>query len=76
MDCNAVSVMWSNVHFFDQVKGGIPRCGTIDPKTVNNHDFCYQCSKDGTDILFGILRVVYKRYVPLPPLKKNTIPGK
>ena len=49
---------------FNQVKGGNPRCGTIDPKMVKKHDFCYQCYKDGPDFLFDKLRIIYKRYEP------------
>ena len=46
------------VYFLNQVKGEIPRCGTIHPKTVNTHDLCYQSSIDNPDLFFGDLRII------------------
>ena len=57
----------------NQVKSKIPICGTIDPITVNNHYFCYQCSKDGTDLLFGSLSIRDKIYETFSATKTNTI---
>ena len=54
----------------------MPRCGTIDPKTVDEHDFYYKCSKDGPALLFGSLRIKDKTDEPLSPVKTNTIPNK
>ena len=52
-----VNTTHHNIHFLNQVKGEIPICGPIDPKTLNNHDFCYSCSKHVTDLLFVKLMI-------------------
>ena len=44
-----------NTHVYNHINGKIPRNGVIDKKTINTHDFCYQCSKDGTDFYLEIL---------------------
>ena len=31
--------------------------GTIDPKTVNKHDLCYQCSVGDPDLTFRNLSI-------------------
>ena len=59
----------------NQVKVKNPRYGAIYPKTVNKHDFCYQCSKYGPDTLFLSLRIRDKIDEPFPQRKKN-IPDK
>ena len=59
----------------NQVKGNIPRCGTIC-KIVNKNDLYYQCSKYGTNLLFEILRIRDKIDKPFTPVKRNSLPDK
>ena len=56
--------------FGKQLKGGIPRSLIIDQKTINKHDLCYQCSKDGPEFLFGNLSIGDSRGEPYFPAKK------
>ena len=51
----------------------IPGCGKICPKTVNKHDFCYQCSEDGSEFLFGRLSIKDKRDEPLSLQKQYSV---
>ena len=43
------------------------------PKKVNEHDFCYQCSKDGPDLSFGNWGLVIKIWT-ISPVERTTIP--
>ena len=43
------------VDFLNQNNREITKSGVIDQQTINTHDFCYQCSKDGTDFYLEIL---------------------
>ena len=43
------------------------------PKTVNKHDFCYQCSKDDSESLFGSLSIKDKRDEPLSLQKQYSL---
>ena len=63
-----------NVYFLNQVRGKILRSGTIDPRIGNTNDFCYQCSKYGSDFLFWKLRIRDKRDELFPPIKINKFP--
>ena len=38
-----------NVYFLNQMNGNITRSDVIYQQTINPHDLCYQCSKDGPD---------------------------
>ena len=40
-----------------QINGNIPSTVIIDQQTINPHDLCSQCSKDGTGFLFGKSRI-------------------
>lgn len=53
---------YDKVHLLNQVNEKIPRCGTIEPKTINNYAFCYQCCIDVPDLFFGNLMNGYKVY--------------
>ena len=35
--------------FKDQINGKIPRSGVIYSETINPHDLCYKCYKNGQD---------------------------
>ena len=48
----------------------IPRSGTIEQKPRNQHDFCYKCSKDGPEFLFGNLRIGDEKNEPFIPSKQ------
>ena len=39
----------------------------MDKKTKNQHDFCYQFSKDGSDLLFGGFIIRDKKDEPCFP---------
>ena len=56
-----INTTYDNFHSLNQVEGKNPRCGTIDPKTLNKHDFCYHNSIDSTVCLFFSLRIRDKR---------------
>ena len=43
----------------------------MDQKTINQHNFCYQCSKYGTDLLVGNLRIRNIKDESFPPAKKS-----
>ena len=62
-----------NVHFLNQFKLENPRYGTIDPKTKNNHDFCYQCYIYSPDLLFVNFSIKDNRDRPFSPVKISTI---
>ena len=57
----------------NQVKEEIPRCGRINPKTRDKHNFCYQFSIYGTDLIFVNLNIIDKRCKPFLPVKTSTI---
>ena len=61
-----------NVNLSNQVKAEIPRRSRVDPKTVNNHEFCYQHSIDDSDLIFVNLSIRDKINEPPPRLKKIT----
>ena len=61
-----INTTYENVHNLNQLKGKITGYKTIDPKIVNNNGFCYQCSKDGPDFLFGKLVSRDKIYEKVP----------
>ena len=52
-----INATHKNVHFLNQVNGGITRIGLIDPETINNSDLCYHYYKRGPDFLWGKLRI-------------------
>ena len=55
--------------FLNEIIGKIPISGTIDKKTINHHDFHYQCSKDGPEFLFGNLKIRDCKDEPYFPTK-------
>ena len=59
-----------NFNLFNRVKVDVPGGGIIDPKTVNKHNLCYQCSVCVTYLPFGNLIIRDKIYEPYFSMKK------
>ena len=59
--------------FLNQINGKITRSSVINQKSINNCGLCYQFSKDGTDSLFGNLRINDVKYEPYFPSKGKII---
>ena len=49
------------------MNGDIPRSEIIDQKAINQHELCYQFSKQGPERLFGKLNISYIKYEPYFP---------
>ena len=59
--------------FLNQINGKIPGSGVIDEQTINTNWLCYQCSKYGSDFLFGKFRIRNSRDKPYFPAKRKLL---
>ena len=60
-------ILHAKTLILNQINGNMPRSGVIDQETINPHDLCYQCPKDGPDfylVSLGIF-VLKTNHIPL-----------